>query len=261
MSASESSVIPIVSHRHYIQSILDSGNEWINKLLDTTGMSADILMLYQCLRDPNRYNYQRFKRSIKGTSDEFTIFTMKQIISNLNTIINNAPKSEVDITVWRGVTLDTPYPERDSTMLSTSINYQVANSFSNPNYIHKIIIPAGNPFLYVETHSKTKGEYEIVLPFGCIFSEFHTSKLGERDVIERVLEGVQDVDDIVNNDLIDALQNNKSRIEEFQEREASLQSERIAAKLARLSKKKATGTRGRRRKRKSRKQIKRKQKR
>lgn len=242
-------------HGEYIQSILDSGNEWINKLLDTTGLTADVLMLYQCLRNPNRDTYRNFIRSIKSKNDEFTIFSMKEIISNLNNIINNAPKSETDIVVWRG-TLNSPYPDRDSTMLSTSINYKVANSFSDPKYIHKINIPAGSPFLYVESHSKTKGEHEILLPFGCVFSDFNTIQTNERDIIERTLLHVLPVDDIVNPDFIHDLQNIKGHIEQFQEREASMQSDRLAAKLARYSKKKGKGT-----KRKSRKRIKKRRKR
>lgn len=194
-------------HRDYIESLLDSGNPWIQKLLDTTSVTADILYLYQCLRNPNITNMKNFKRAIDIQNNNAAILKMKEIVSNLNLIIENAPKSDRDIIVYRGTTRKNP--RRDATMLSTSIEKSVADGFKSaaekrgrPGYIHEITIPAGFPMLYVESHTENKNEFEIILPFGSVFSDIVESAIDGELIIEKTMIDALIVDQIISDDVI-----------------------------------------------------------
>ena len=197
-------------HREYIRSLIDNGNSYIETLLNSTSVSADMLYLYQCLRDPNIKKMDEFKRAVNIDNNNAAIFKMKEIISNLNLIIEQAPKSTSDIIVYRGTTRKNP--RRDSTMLSTSIEKSVADGFKSaaekkgrPGYIHKITIPAGFPMLYVESHTENKNEFEVILPFGSVFSEIIETVVDGESMIEKTMTDVMIVDQIVSEELIENL--------------------------------------------------------
>ena len=197
-------------HSDYIQSLLDSGNPWMTKLLNTTSVSADMLFLYQCLRDPTRKTMTQFKQAVKIQNNNAAILKMKEIVSNLNLIIENAPKSDRDIVVYRGTTRK--QPRRDSTLLSTSIEKSVADGFKTaamkrgrPGYIHKIVIPAGFPMIYVESHTENKNEFEILLPFGSVFSDIKENVVDGEIYIEKHMLDVLIVDQIISHEVIENL--------------------------------------------------------
>lgn len=197
-------------HSDYIQSLIDSENPWIQTLLNSTSVSADMLYLYQCLRDPNRKKMTNFKRAVNIQNNNAAILKMKEMISNLNLIIEHAPKSTSDMIVYRGTTRKKP--RRDSTMLSTSVEKSVADGFKSaaekkgrPGYIHKITIPAGFPMLYVESHTENKNEFEVILPFGSVFSEIEETVVDDELFIEKTMTDVMIVDQIVSDEVIENL--------------------------------------------------------
>ena len=230
----------IEEHGAYISDLVSKNNKWANIILSSTGLNAEILMLYKCLREPGQYNYRKFKETVKLNDDNSVKMYMKEIITNINLIIGEAPKYDKDIVVWRGLS-NPNLPENDKTMLSTSIKYSIADSFSNPENIHKIIIPAGTPFLYLESYTKTKGEYECLLPFGCVFSEYKTLQGEEKTIIERSVLGVDDVDTLISDDFINLLRTNETMMDSIITKTQTEQERRLEEKLARLSKRKGKG--------------------
>ena len=230
----------IEEHRAYISDLVSKNNKWVDILLSSTGLNAEILMLYNCLREPGQYNYRKFKETVKLNDDNSVKMYMKEIITNIKLIIEEAPKYDKDIVVWRGI-YNKKLPDNDKTMLSTSIKYSVADSFSNPVNIHKIIIPTGMPFLYLESHTKTKGEYECILPFGCVFSDYKTIQGEDKNIIERTLLSVEDVDTLISDEFINSLQTNKTRMDSIITKTQTEQERRLQDKLDRLSKKKGKG--------------------
>ena len=241
----------IEQHDSYVSDLLSKDNKWINILLSSTGLNAEILMLYKCLREPGQYNYKNFKKTVNLRDDNSVEVYMKEIITNINLIIEGAPRYDKDIVVWRGLNTS-KLPKNDDTMLSTSIKYSVANSFSNSDNIHKIIIPAGMPFLYLEPHTKTEGEHECLLPFGCVFSDYRMVDGDEKTIAERTLLDVKDVDSLISSEFMNLLRTNKTEMDTIISQTLSEQEKRIQEKLARLSRrgkgkktKKRTNTRKR----------------
>ena len=116
--------------------------------------------------------------------------------------------------------------ESEKTMLSTSTNYNVANCFSNSEDIHKIIVPAGILFLYLESHTKAKGEYESLLPFGCVFSDYKTMAGDGKTIIERTVLKVDDVDSLISDEFMDILRTKKTSLDNWREK-ARLEMEEI----------------------------------
>tara|TARA_B100001287_G_scaffold242541_1_gene218054 strand:+ start:262 stop:1119 length:858 start_codon:yes stop_codon:yes gene_type:complete len=232
----------IEEHDAYLSDLVSKNNKWMNILLSSTGLNAEILMLYNCLREPGQYNYRKFKETVKLNDDNSVKMYMKEIITNINLIIGEAPKYDKDIVVWRGLT-NPNLPKNDKTMLSTSIKYSVADSFSNPENIHKIIIPAGMPFLYLESHTKTKDEHECLLPFGCVFSDYKTLQGDEKTIIERTVMGVDDVDTLISDQFINLLRTKKTKMDSIITKTKTEQERRLEEKLARLSKRKGKGRR------------------
>jgi hypothetical protein len=230
----------IEEHRAYISDLVSKNNKWVNILLSSTGLNAEILMLYKCLREPGVYNYRKFKETVKLEDHNSVKMYMKEIITNINLIIEEAPKHEKNIVVWRG--LNSPkLPENDKTMLSTSIKYSVADSFSNPENIHKIIIPAGMPFLYLESDTKTKGEHECLLPFGCVFSDYKTLQGEEKTIIERTVLEVDGVDTLISDEFINLLRTKKTKMDSIITKTQTEQERRLQERLDRFSKKKGRG--------------------
>ena len=230
----------IEEHEAYISDLVSKNNKWMNILLSSTGLNAEILMLYNCLREPGQYNYRKFKETVKLKDDNSVKMYMKEIITNINLIIGEAPKYDKDIVVWRGLS-NPNLPENDKTMLSTSTKYSVADSFSNPENIHKIIIPAGMPFLYLESHTKTKDEHECLLPFGCVFSDYKTLQGDEKTIIERTILGVDDVDTLISDDFINLLRTNKTKMDSIITKTQTEYERRLEERLARLSNRKGKG--------------------
>ena len=226
----------IDEHDSYISGFVDRNNKWMNILLSSTGLNAEILMLYNCLREPGKYNYKKFKQTVNLNDDNSVEVYMKEIITNINLIIEGAPKYDKDIVVWRGLNTS-KLPENDKTMLSTSIKYSVADSFSNPENIHKIIIPAGMPFLYLESHSKTKGEHECLLPFGCVFSDYNIMDGDEKTIVERTVLDVDDVDTLISDEFINLLKTKKTMMDSIITTTQTEQERRLQEKLERLSRK------------------------
>ena len=91
----------IEQHDSYVSDLLSKDNKWINILLSSTGLNAEILMLYKCLREPGQSNYKKFKKTVNLRDDNSTEVYMKEIITNINLIIEGAPRYDKDIVVWR----------------------------------------------------------------------------------------------------------------------------------------------------------------
>ena len=91
----------IEQHDSYVSDLLSKDNKWINILLSSTGLNAEILMLYKCLREPGQYNYKNIKKTVNLRDDNSTEVYMKEIITNINLIIEGAPRYDKDIVVWR----------------------------------------------------------------------------------------------------------------------------------------------------------------
>jgi hypothetical protein len=128
----------IKSHHKYIDSLSDFEKELINAYCD------------------NSRNYTK-----DGKYRDYK--------EQLNEIINNAPKIDKNICVWRSHGFMTPHKIDDTIIndrfLSTSLDFEVALGFlrSSPCCFYEITINKNTPLLIITDYFK-RNEKEIILP-------------------------------------------------------------------------------------------------
>lgn len=144
-------VIPIESHYKYINSnnqnelLLDIWSRaaieinafYRNQDMSTLNSLNEVLSQYTDYMDlPNAYNY------------------VTNYLSQLNNLIQRAPKTQFESMVFRGVGSDYPKPNVGDiipiNIISTTQDYNTAKMFSNNNgYLFRIYIPKNHPVLSV----------------------------------------------------------------------------------------------------------------
>jgi hypothetical protein len=132
-------------------------------------------------------------------------------IQDLKRILDNAPKLEFNMMVFRGLDTDYIYTHKEKSgyiyldtaqFKSASIDYTVADNFSYPDFSYydatktnccvlRIFVPKGTPLLYINGVSNVVGEHEVLLNIGTkflvkgnsIFSSGEFSNMKTTDVV------------------------------------------------------------------------------
>ena len=112
---------------------------------------------------------------------------IQRYIQDLKRILNNAPKLEFNMMLFRGLDSDYVYTYKEKTgniyldnreFKSASIDYTVANKFSYPKQplgdetsccVLRIFVPKGTRVLYINGVSNAPGEHEVLLNIGTKF--------------------------------------------------------------------------------------------
>jgi hypothetical protein len=186
----------------YIKDLLEQQNEWMKLLLSSTKSSANILALYQVLMRPDKSTVQKFMSIYNIKDVNMALFKMEEIIVNINAIINNAPTYDEDIIVWRG-TVTSSITENQT--LSTSTSVDVAQQFTGTGgELSKIILPKGQHFLYLENVSDVPGEFEVLLPFGSVFTNYEilSTTTPQLTYSSKIYAGVLPITSILDKELI-----------------------------------------------------------
>ena len=152
-------------HKSYLKAMKDTPQ--YQSILFYTGFSAKFVKFNEYIRRPSPKSYAAI-----GKNDS----NVKQFVDDLNAFILAAPKSASPIRAYRG-TGDYEIPIENGKFVmkgftGTSLNPETAAGFSQSTNccLYELELPAGTPFLDLQSISKVPEEEEILIPSNAEFN-------------------------------------------------------------------------------------------
>lgn len=156
--------VPWESHRFYILENPDTAKA----IQAYTGHDHKLVSIMNFLRSNGIDDYVTMSNAFKHD-----ITSAIAYVSNLQRAIIEAPRINTPVKLYRGLDIKLANVSdqfTDRSLLGTSLDIGVAASFAKKDCcLYELLIPKDTPMLYIESVTRTPGEQEVLLPFGCTF--------------------------------------------------------------------------------------------